>query len=334
MRRIDSAIIIPARNEERRIGTCLRSLAPQLGCDTLVVVVANNCTDQTEAAARAALPGPGLLVANLELRADQGVGTARRMGCEMAIRAAPALRSLLTTDADCVVAPDWVARNRQHLNAFDAVCGAVDPMPEERDILRHIPAQDGWKEATYRALVLRFYDAIHPEPHNPLPHHGETPGASLAFGLGAYCAVGGFSDRRTGEDRDLVRRMRHNGMKVGHVADVRVAASCRLTGRAEGGMAQTIKGRLSNPDFRIDDTLPPVRWLLEHAARGTLPVWPPELPPEQCLRPSDLPAQIARLGHVLDHFGQPGTGAEPAQLPATAPAAQGGAMGMRERRLT
>lgn len=338
MRRFDSAIIIPARNEERRIGTCLRALAPQLGEDTLVVVVANNCTDETEAQARAALRGTSLLVANCELPPDEGVGTARRMGCEIAMRAAPSLQALLTTDADCVVSPDWVSRNRTHLATFDAVCGAVDPIPEESGILKDLPVQDGLNEAAYRALVLRFFNAIHPEPHNPLPHHGETPGASLAFRLSAYRHVGGFCACKTGEDRDLIRRMRRGGLKVGHVSDLRVVASCRLVGRAAGGMADTIRQRLAKANFRIDDTLPPVHWLLDHAARGALPVWPPELPPEHCLRPSDLPAQIARLSNVLDQFAVSGTLSivQPVRVATTpGPAVNGGsAAPARERRLT
>lgn len=296
---VTTAIVIPARNEERRISDCLQALKPQLDALCMIVLVANNCTDGTIRAARNALCGPQLLVLECALAPEQGVGAARRMGFEVAMRAAPDLRALLTTDADCVAAPDWIAANLRHLRAFDAVCGAVTPMEEERDILRNMSANEGQNEAAYRALVQKFYALVYPEPHNPLPHHGEAPGASLAVSLQAYHAVGGFADRRTGEDRDLVRRIRQAGLLVRHASNVCVAASCRLTGRAPGGMAQALRDRLAGTDYRIDDGLPPTAWLLDHMRCGTLPMWPPELPEALRLRSRDLPAQIASLNALL-----------------------------------
>ncbi|MEQ3626426.1 MAG: glycosyltransferase [Celeribacter sp.] len=297
--RVDTAIVIPARNEARRIGACLAALRGQLGPRDLVVLVANNCSDATVARARAALPESALHVVEVQLTQAQGVGTARKIGCAEAMRRAPGLRWLLNTDADCVAAPDWIAASRARLAQVDAVCGAVEPLPEDREILRGMPAEAGQNEANYRAMVLQFYQAIHPEPQNPLPHHGDAPGASLGIRREAYETVGGFGDRRTSEDRDLIRRVRQAGLRVVHADDVRVAASCRLTGRACGGMADALRDRLTGTDYMIDDALPPARWLADHAARGSLPVWPPELPSAQRLRAADLPAQIAALSRIL-----------------------------------
>lgn len=302
---ITTAIIIPARNEARRIGACLEALAPQLGRTAMIVLVANNCTDDTVRAARGALRGPCLRIVDRTLAAGQGVGAARRLGCDIAARAAPQLRNLLTTDADCVPGPDWIAANLRHLAQVDAVCGAVSPLSGESAILARIPAEAVHDEAAYRALVLRFYARVHPEPHNPLPHHGDAPGASLAVTLEAYGKAGGFADRRTAEDRDLVRRLRQNGMRVRHADDVRVAASCRLTGRAPGGMAQTLRDRLAGQRYVVDEALPPAEWLLAEAGKGTLPMWPPELPSQLRLRPADLPGQIAALTAILEAMDLP-----------------------------
>ena len=74
------AVIIPARNEERRIATCLSSLAGQLDAGVLVVVVANNCTDQTARAAQGIIPDDRFRVLNCTLDASQGVGEARQRG--------------------------------------------------------------------------------------------------------------------------------------------------------------------------------------------------------------------------------------------------------------
>lgn len=303
--KITTAIVIPARNEAQRIGSCLRALEPQLDNTGLIVLVANNCTDATVHVARETLPGPRLLVLDCNLEADQGVGTARRLGCSMATRAAPDLQTLMTTDADCLPEPDWIASNLNHLHQVDAVCGAVFPIEEERSILCDMPVQQGQDEADYHALVLQFYALVYPEPHNPLPHHGGAPGASFAVALQAYAKVGGFSDLRTGEDRDLVRRLRQAGYLIRHAANVRVAASCRLTGRAPGGMAQALRDRLEGVAYRVDDALPPADWLRDCAHQGTLPMWPPQLPEWLRLRPQDLPEQILKLKALLQGMSQP-----------------------------
>jgi GT2 family glycosyltransferase len=314
---VETAIVIPARNEEDRIGDCLAALAPQLGPGARVVVVANNCTDRTVARARAALPPDLLAVCDIRLPAGQGVGRARRIGAARALALWPGLRALLTSDADCRVAPDWIAASLAHLAEVDAVCGLVEPIPSETAILRHMPAREGQDEAAYRALVQRFYALVHPEPHNPLPHHGEAPGASLGLRAEGYLRVGGFANLRTGEDRHLIRRMRAAGLLVRHAGDVRVFASCRLEGRAPGGMAQALRDRLAGTDYRVDDALPPVAWLLSRARRGRLPPWPPRIPARACLRPADLPAQIARLTAVLRGM----EGAHPAAPVPVPPAA-------------
>ncbi len=303
--RIETAVIVPARNEAQRIGSCMAALAPQLGATAIIVVVANNCSDGTAEAARRALPDGGLLVLEADLPAEQGVGAARRLGCAKARRRAPRLRWLLTTDADCVVAEDWLRTNLRHLEEVDAVCGSVVPLPSESRVLRRMPLEAGCREAEYRKLVLEFYALHLPEPHNPPGHHGDAPGASLAFSRSAYFEVGGFADLRTGEDRDLVRRMRRAGLRVRHASDVRVAASCRLIGRAPGGMAQALRHRLSEIDHRVDDALPPAAWLLDQTVRGALPPWPPEVPEMLRLRAAQLPEQISRLRQAI-RFGRHG----------------------------
>ena len=90
-------------------------------------------------------------------------------------------------------------------------------------------------EGRYRALVLDFYRRHVPDPANPDRHHGETAGASLALTRQAHETSGGFRPLATGEDTDLVRRLKSAGRSVRHAPDVVVRASCRLDGRAEGG---------------------------------------------------------------------------------------------------
>ncbi len=309
-----SAVIIPARNEERRLPMCLAALSPQIGDDVLVVVVANNCTDGTAEAARQAI-GRSTEIVDCVLGPSQGVGEARQRGCLHALSLYPEVDALMTTDADCVVATDWIVNTLSHLHEVDAVCGRVEPMPDETAILAGMPVQEGTNEAIYRDLVLCFYDVLAPEMHNRYPHHGEASGASLACRVSAWKHVGGFGDLRTGEDRDLIRRMRENDLCIRHADDVRVQASCRLIGRAPGGMADTLRDRLQGVDYRVDEALPPVARLFEMARRGRLDSWPPDTPTTDRLRPADLPAQIARLTDFLAGAGATATGPLPTDQP-------------------
>ena len=102
-------VVIPARNEADRIADCLAALDGQ---DADALVVANNCTDATaELAVRS-----GAAVVDCGIP-DGGVGAARRLGAKEGWRRMSRLKHIMTSDADCLVAPDWVAANQHHLNA-------------------------------------------------------------------------------------------------------------------------------------------------------------------------------------------------------------------------
>ena len=296
---VTTAIVIPARNEERRIAACLGAILPQMDDGIRIVLVANNCTDRTVDVARGTVADHRLKILDTVQQPGQGVGEARRTGCLCAAALWPEAEAILTTDADCIVGADWIQGNHAHLREVDAVCGAVDPIAEETGVLAGMPAEEGWNEAVYADLVRRFYAVHAPEPCNPYPHHGEAAGASLGLRAEALHRAGGFADMRTGEDRALIRAMRGHGMRVRHVSDVRVAASCRLTGRAPGGMANALRVRLAGTDYLVDECLPAVAELETMLARGWLDVWPPNLPEGLRLRPADLPGEIARLRAVL-----------------------------------
>lgn len=293
----DIVVIIPARNEAARIASCLTALAGQCSVRVSVILVVNNTTDGTAALAResASRLGIDLTVQECTLAAHEGVGTARRIGCDHALRTMPGLRTLLTTDADCIVAPDWIARNLANLEEVDAVCGRIEPMASETGILSGIDPQLGVLEATYRGLVQDFF-ARHVPGHAEIAGtHGEAAGASLAVTRAAYLMAGGFVPVRCGEDRRLVRALRRAGARVRYVDDVTVQASCRLTGRAPGGMSDALKERMGAADYLIDDGLPPADWLIRQAGCGRLGPWPLLVPARLRLNVRDLPRHIEML---------------------------------------
>ncbi len=302
------AIIIPARNEAARIGACLHALAAQDLTDAAVMLVANNCGDGTGPVARAcaAALDINLIVLDCTLPVGHGVGTARRLGCDAALAAWPDAEALLCTDADCLTAPDWIERNLHYLGHVAAVCGRVEPMSDELFVLQDMELSPAEMEGRYEALVIAYYRLMRPGPCGLTGDHGHAAGASLSVRTTAYRAVGGFADVLTGEDRDLVRRLKAAGHGVLHAGDVRVAASCRLDGRAQGGMSDALRARADRTDYLIDDALPPARPLIDAALQGTLGPWPLEVASEDRLRARDLAPQIALLEAALRGVAGPG----------------------------
>jgi hypothetical protein len=154
------------------------------------------------------------------------------------------LRWLMTSDADCIVAPDWVAANRAHIEAgAAAVCGLVLPIAHEHAslppaLLRRAALED-------RFLDLKAQLEMHLTGQ---AGHEQTPGASLAFDPAAYVTAGGFAPMPTHEDRAIILRLKALGLPVVHDRNVTVRASCRLEGRAPGGMAAALRERSLDPD--------------------------------------------------------------------------------------
>lgn len=317
----DTAVIIPARNEAERIATCLTALAPQCGPRVRVFLVVNNTYDDTAERARERATELGLDLAILTCRFAPrlGVGEARRRGAALALQQMPNLHYLLTTDADCAVAPDWIDRNLAHLTSADAVCGKVELLAEEAEWLAAIDPGLHIAEEAYRALVLEVFARHGPNGAGLRGTHGQTPGASLGFTRDGYLAAGGFAPIPCGEDRQIIRALRETSRIVRHASDVRVAASCRLTGRAAGGMADTLRARLSGLPCRADDCLPAARKLIKEVRAGTLGSWPPQIAPEDCVPMENLAAESARLRAFISSTRTESSGAFASRAPTGAP---------------
>lgn len=96
------AVLIPAHNEQAVIGVTLRTLLPTIPPGCRVVVVADNCTDDTAAAAR----GCGAEVVERFNTECRGKGFALDFGIQHLAQAPPA--AVVFLDADCRVSPDTV----------------------------------------------------------------------------------------------------------------------------------------------------------------------------------------------------------------------------------
>ena len=255
-------VAIPANNEAERIGACLAALAAQRGAPSVsTIVLANNCTDGTASIARGwrgALPG--LRVVEVTLPPERAhAGEARRLALAEALALGDARGVLLTTDADSVAPPDWIANNLAALAAgVDAVAGraVIDPV-EARAIPEHLHAIDA-RECAYAALLDEIGSLIDPDPSDPWPRHDERSGASIAVRVPAYLAAGGIPRQATGEDRAFFEVLNRTGARVRHAPEVWVTVSGRMQGRARGGMADTIRARVQRPPEWLDDRLEPL----------------------------------------------------------------------------
>ncbi|MFZ4410132.1 MAG: glycosyltransferase [Paracraurococcus sp.] len=266
-RRLRAAIAIPARDEAARLPDCLRALAAQRhAAEAAVLVLANNCRDDTAAVAQAmasSLPFR-LVVREAALPpALSHAGGARRAAMDaaadlLAAEAGPCA-ALLSTDADGRAEPGWLAANLAALAAgADAVAGAIAPDPAEAALLPGALRRREAREARYAALLDEMASLVDPDPHDPWPRHAAHSGASIALTLSAYRRVGGLPAVPVGEDRALFEALLRAEMRVRHCPAARVIVSCRLDGRAAGGMADTLRRRLAEADAApLDATLEP-----------------------------------------------------------------------------
>ncbi len=275
-----TVIAIPACNEAERIGACLAGLAVQrdrygspLSGDAFeILVFANNCTDDTafvtESLAKS-IPYR-IVVAEESLPPEMSnAGWARKRAMDLAVDRLEKFGDggvVMTTDADSCVSPTWVWSNLRELaNGVDCVAGYVDAAPSEIVSLGRNFLRRGRLEDTYLRLVAQIVARCDPRPHDPWPNHRVSSGASLAVTAEAYRAIGGLPARPLGEDAALTASLEEAGFKVRHSLDVTVQTSCRLSGRAKGGAADTMQRRLTDLDAPCDEDLEPALHLTRRA---------------------------------------------------------------------
>ena len=124
-------------------------------------------------------------------------------------------RWIACTDADTVVAPDWLAA-QLGLDA-DVVCGTV--------------SVDDWSH--HGPAVRRLYS----ENYLDADGHRHVHGANLGIATHAYERAGGFLPFAFDEDVALVRALQAIGANIAWSAAPRVTTSARAESRAPSGFA-------------------------------------------------------------------------------------------------
>ncbi len=267
-----SVVAIPAHNEADRLPACLGSLAGQHdGPPSDVVVLLNNCTDDSEIAL-ARFAGSGAMRVHAicrELPPHRAfAGTARQLAMLHAARLAGPEGVLLTTDADAVMPPDWLGANLRALSAgVDVVTGRAVIDPTEALAIPQALHDADARECAYAALLDEIASLLDPDPADPWPRHDEGSGASIAVRVAAWRAAGGMPAPPFGEDRAFIAALRRIDARIRHAPEVWVTVSGRIEGRAQGGMADTMRRRMRAADLMLDDRLEAAR---PAALRATL----------------------------------------------------------------
>lgn len=259
----DTVVAIPVCNESKRITGCLDALAqtltdlPRAG----IVLMVNNATDgsaQTAFRAMTTLGITGIVVDATLAPTIAHAGWARRLALDVAASWASPDGILMTTDADSRVAPDWAGANLELLaDGAHLVCGRIAPDAAEAALLPTRNAPSDKLESIYTELSIELDARLDPRPHNPWPHHGRASGASLAIRVADYRAIGGMPPLPCSEDRAFAALVERHDMCVRHSDAPLVTVSCRLQGRASGGMADAIAARIADADSFADQRLLP-----------------------------------------------------------------------------
>lgn len=226
LRRIDA--VVPVHDEEELIGACLDALLvaraavlrrrPELQVG--IVVVLDDCRDDTARIVRERLAGFESEEAVTVVIDERSVGAARRAGGAAAVGSGAAdvsARWIANTDADSRVPEDWFS---VHADAFDdgvdVLLGTVRP-----------DFTDFSEEDVER------WSLTHPPGHLP----GNVHGANLGVRADRLDDLGGFRELAEHEDVDLVERARAAGLRVVPTLDAPVETSGRRRGRTPGGYA-------------------------------------------------------------------------------------------------
>ena len=231
-------VVVPARDEEQRIGACLDALAAQSRSTPAayeVIVVLDACADGTEReveaarrrwprlrlltswpapAAAPARPGrPGMDVACARLE-SVGAGRRparhhrRRLGRRAGLDRPPARGDRRRRRGDRRRDPARPRRSRPP-------AGRGAPRPRGRPGRAHPPR---------------------PAPAGPA-EHAHFAGASLGLTPRAYRRAGGMGWLAALEDQELEDRLADAGVAIHRLRPVRVDTSARTDGRAERGLA-------------------------------------------------------------------------------------------------
>ncbi|MGG6297251.1 glycosyltransferase [Leptolyngbya sp. AN02str] len=250
-------VIVPVRNEAEVLERTLTALAYQVDLHGRpipskryeVILLANNCSDDSAAIARRfAQRQPNLVLHVVEqtLPASQAyIGWVRKRLMDEAHSRLMGLGRtrgvIASTDGDTCVAPTWIAATLHEIQAgADAVGGRIMTDRHDRAALDPYARACHLREVGYRFLIAELEAYLDPDPFDAMPRHFQHYGASFAVTADMYEQAGGLPPVKTSEDVALYRALLRVNARFRHSLRVQVTTSARQVGRAQNGLAHQL----------------------------------------------------------------------------------------------
>lgn len=252
----DNVLVIPAYREPAELLDRLASVPTGAG-RALVILVLNRPDSDPDPLANAAVrnrldsldridQGPllrlglrvDLYVQDLDMLngpipARQGVGLARKIGCDIAFKwiAAGAIAShwICSTDADATLPRDYFQRLESAPAGAAAACYPF----------RHIAGSDDGCSAATSLYELRLHHYVLGLEYAGSPYAFHTLGSCLAVTVDAYAAVRGFPKRPGGEDFYLLNKLAKTG-PVKRLAGACIELESRTSSRVPFGTGPAV----------------------------------------------------------------------------------------------
>lgn len=196
------SVIVPTFNEEKSIVTCLESLNNQTfpRDHYEIIVVDGNSKDRTRELAEP-------LADQVFIQTSKKVGGARNDGAKAA-----SAGIIATTDADCLIPPNWLAVIHEIFESRDDIVqlyGTVFPLEPGLKHRASLAFANTFSRIGYYSRTLYY-----------------TLGCNTAFDKKAFLQVGGYKCIDAGDDLEIAQRMKELG-KVTLSTKMRVQFSMR-----------------------------------------------------------------------------------------------------------
>ena len=239
-----AVVVVPARDEAARIASCLQALINQDGvrADSFeMIVILDGCRDHTrQVVEHVANEAQRVPLHSVTLDHHQGVGRARRLGMDIAYRRLLQVGRedglIASTDADTIVAGDWLAVQLQLVRAGAAAVGGLIEL-DSGECQALDPQVLAVRE---QSVAERLARAVDQTAESAAVEHAHFAGASLALTAAAYRRCGGLPVRAALEDEALAQALTRNGIEIHRSRRVRVLTSARTDGRAPRGLGQDL----------------------------------------------------------------------------------------------
>lgn len=250
-------VIVPVRNEADNLASTLLALYDQLDLTGNpldrnryeIVLLANNCSDESAAIARNFATTHSDLVLHVVEKtfpvAEAYIGRVRQVLMDEAYRRLSSIgskrRVIASTDGDSRVTPTWIAATLDEIACgADAVGGRIITAREGRMALDSYTRACHLREVGYRFLIAELETYLDPDPIDNSPRHFQHYGASLAVTAEMYAQAGGMQPVRTPEDVAFYLALMRVNARFRHSNRVRVFTSARTTGRTDVGLANQL----------------------------------------------------------------------------------------------